>query len=232
MHAGILLVLGSWAPLFAQESPTSAPSLFPTNLASLPAFKVVRPGEGNRLVILNDGRPLTVRLAGVDLPSDNEPYALETRAFVGNLLRGETVHLESARSGAKIADGAEVYVFRAPDGLFVNLELVRQGYGTTTPAIADPYAPAFRRFQAAAVENERGIWGPAAGKRPAPRADASAGASKSNPADASHRVCVTASGKKYHKPDCQFVAGRPTTVMTIAEARQKGYTPCSQCDPR
>jgi micrococcal nuclease len=51
------------------------------------------------------------------------------------------------------------YVYRRPDGLFVNAELVRRGFATTLtipPNVA--HAEEFLRLQRAAREAGRGFW--------------------------------------------------------------------------
>ncbi len=46
-------------------------------------------------------------------------------------------------------------------------------------------------------------------------------------------VKITQYGKKYHKPNCQYVQGKDnTTSLTIEEALKKGLTPCSKCKPQ
>lgn len=42
-------------------------------------------------------------------------------------------------------------------------------------------------------------------------------------------VYITKSGKKYHKSDCFYIAGRDTASVTVEEAEQQGYSPCSVC---
>ena len=42
-------------------------------------------------------------------------------------------------------------------------------------------------------------------------------------------VYITKSGKKYHKSDCFYISGRDTTSVTVEEAEQQGYSPCSVC---
>lgn len=45
----------------------------------------------------------------------------------------------------------------------------------------------------------------------------------------SETVVVTETGKKYHKPTCGHVKGRPTRNLTINEAVQQGYSACLDC---
>ncbi len=46
----------------------------------------------------------------------------------------------------------------------------------------------------------------------------------------SDKVLVTKSGKKYHLPNCFYVANKTdVTKLSIEEAFEKGYTPCSKC---
>lgn len=56
-----------------------------------------------------------------------------------------------------------------------------------------------------------------------------AGAARSDPQAAT--VCVTKSGKKYHRPTCRH-AQTCVKTMTQAEAQAAGYTPCSLCNQR
>lgn len=43
-------------------------------------------------------------------------------------------------------------------------------------------------------------------------------------------VYVTRSGKKYHRENCMYVAGRDCSALTIEQA-QKEYEPCKVCNP-
>ena len=42
-------------------------------------------------------------------------------------------------------------------------------------------------------------------------------------------VYVTPSGSKYHREDCSYTS--TVRSMTITQAENQGYTPCSRCDP-
>lgn len=43
-------------------------------------------------------------------------------------------------------------------------------------------------------------------------------------------VYVTESGDKYHKEDCRFLK-KSKIKLTLEEAKEKGYKPCSVCKP-
>ena len=46
--------------------------------------------------------------------------------------------------------------------------------------------------------------------------------------ESSGMVIITAKGKKYHKPGCRTVK-KTYQILTVEEARSKGYTPCKIC---
>lgn len=43
-------------------------------------------------------------------------------------------------------------------------------------------------------------------------------------------VCVTPTGTKYHRFNCSYIQNSFST-MTISDAEQNGYEPCSRCRP-
>jgi hypothetical protein len=43
-------------------------------------------------------------------------------------------------------------------------------------------------------------------------------------------VYVNNSGTRYHRAVCKYVA-KNRTAITLAEAKNKGYTPCTYCKP-
>lgn len=117
-------------------------------------------------VELRDGR--TVRYIGVDTPEvrrrrggvwvrEPEPYALEATEANRRLVEGKTVRLEfdvqpTDRYGRTLA---YLYV----GDLFVNAELVRQGYAvplTIPPNVK--YADLFLEVAREAREAQRGLW--------------------------------------------------------------------------
>ena len=50
--------------------------------------------------------------------------------------------------------------------------------------------------------------------------------------DTSPIVYVTTSGQKYHRENCRYVRGKDNTLeISINQAEEKGYSPCSKCKP-
>lgn len=128
---------------------------------------VERVVDGDTLVVrLADGTEERVRLIGVDTPETKHPsrpvecFGREAAAFTASLLpEGTRVRLERDVEARDRFDRLLAYVHRADDGLFVNLELLAQGYAAvlTVPpnvAHADEFVAAARQ----AREEGRGLW--------------------------------------------------------------------------
>ena len=47
----------------------------------------------------------------------------------------------------------------------------------------------------------------------------------------SKEVYITKSGKRYHNSWCTYIIGKNAAPVTISEAAEAGYTPCSYCKP-
>lgn len=100
-----------------------------------------------------------IRLCGINAPEKGAHYAGESTTWLTNLLKGEEVTLEYEsetptrdRYGRIIA-----YVYRAPDGLDVCAESLRQGYAEAY-AGKHPRREEFTKVAAAAHSAERGLW--------------------------------------------------------------------------
>ncbi len=117
------------------SDPKEAPQLPVKDFKSATAHKVIRTIDGDTIVVSVKGGEVTVRLIGVDTPETVHPnkgveyFGKEASRFTRNLLKGESVYLEYEQDRFDKHGRTLAYAFRAPDGLFVNLEIVRQGYG-------------------------------------------------------------------------------------------------------
>jgi micrococcal nuclease len=124
-------------------------------------FKVVRVIDGDT-VQLATGESL--RYIGINTPETKHPrkpveyFGKEASAFNTKLVSGKDILVEfdvqkSDRYGRLLG-----YVFLL-DGTFVNAELVKQGYAkvdTYPPNVR--YSEVFRRLQAEAIKQGRGLW--------------------------------------------------------------------------
>jgi micrococcal nuclease len=128
--------------------------------------RVVRVVDGDTILVARaGGREERVRFIGVDTPETVKPntpvqcYGKRASSYSHRLLDGRAVRLvtdaeERDRYGRLLA-----YVYREPDGLFVNAELVRGGYARTlTIAPNDRYAGRFTLLALAARRAGRGLW--------------------------------------------------------------------------
>lgn len=128
--------------------------------------------DGDTIDVLVDGREERVRLTGIDTPeiahdaSGSRPaqvaecFGDEATAFVTALLPiGTPVRLERDVVGRDDYGRLLAYVYRADDGVFVNYEIVRQGYAqplTIPPNVThtDLFVEAARRAEA----DDVGLW--------------------------------------------------------------------------
>jgi len=113
-------------------------------------------------IVLADGRH--VRYIGIDAPEIDhannraEPMGYEARSFNRQLVDGQRIRLEYDREKKDRYGRTLAYVFRS-DGLFVNAELLRKGYGHVLcrfPNIAGESA--LLEAQRHAMGQGRGIW--------------------------------------------------------------------------
>lgn len=127
--------------------------------------RVVRIVDGDTIHVLVGGQREKVRYIGVDTPETHKPgtpvqcYGRAASAFNARLLAGRRVQLRTDAETRDRYGRLLAYVYRRPDGLFVNAELMRQGFARTLtipPNIA--HVEEFLRLQRAARDAQRGLW--------------------------------------------------------------------------
>ena len=146
--------------------PVSLPIFSRIDFSKHQPCKVARVVDGDTIVVVRNGKKTTVRLQGVDTPETKHPhkpvqaYGPEASLFLANLLQGEKVYLLPV--GDKLHTGKYgrliAYVYRAPDGLFVNAEIIRQGYGYAYPKYPGRHTKKFGRIERFAKEAKKGLW--------------------------------------------------------------------------
>ena len=192
------------------------------------AYKVIRVIDGDTVKIDYNGKATNVRLIGVDTPETVHPskpveaYGKEASNFTKNLLQGESVYLRydverTDRYGRLLA-----YLYRAPDGLFVNLEIVRQGYGHAYTQFPFKHMELFRYYGNRARTAGKGLYG-------APQGRVTSLSEESTAVESEGEVYVTRTGKKYHRGSCSSLR-RSKIPISLAEVKER-YGPCGRCNP-
>jgi micrococcal nuclease len=123
-------------------------------------YRVERVVDGDTVILETIGR---VRLIGVDTPETVDPrkpvqrFGQEAAAFLRSMLEGRTVRLEYDRPRRDRYRRTLAYAYR-DDGVFVNLEIVRQGYGHAYTRYPFAEMERFRSAEREAREHSRGLW--------------------------------------------------------------------------
>jgi micrococcal nuclease len=127
--------------------------------------RVERVVDGDTVVVRVGGRSERVRYIGMDTPESVQPgtpvqcFAKAAAAENRRLVGGRAVRLVPGAEARDRYGRLLAYVYREPDGLFVNAELVRRGYArplTIPPNIA--HAAEIRRLARRARHSGRGLW--------------------------------------------------------------------------
>jgi micrococcal nuclease len=180
--------------------------------------------SGGVIVVQAGEAPVAVRLIGVDAPQAAHPseavqeHGKAAVRFVTDLLAGERVYLlhEGEKPAADKYGNRLAYAYRYPDGLFVNAEIIRQGYGYAGIGKPFAYLEEFRRLEALARKARRGLW----------RYQAAADAEK----QLKETVYYNVPGKRYHRAECAQLRD-DCRQMSAQEARKAGLKPCPDCRP-
>ena len=144
-----------------EPPPTRPDSLDWSEAATFPVSRVI---DGDTVELRTDLGLVKARLIGVDTPETVHPqkpvqyYGREASLFLSNLLKGESVyvtydHQRKDRYGRLLA-----YLYRVPDGLFINLEIIRQGYGHAYTRFPFRHLELFREYERWARRAEKGMW--------------------------------------------------------------------------
>jgi micrococcal nuclease len=122
--------------------------------------------DGDTIDVSIDGRDERVRLIGIDTPETKKPdapiecFGPEASEFTTGLLPvGTEVRIERDIVGRDDYGRLLGYVHRLADGLFVNLEIVEQGFAQLLTI--EPNSTFSQAFAAAAIDAERadrGLW--------------------------------------------------------------------------
>lgn len=210
----LLLVFGCVSVYYSDNGLLPYPE---KDFAGEPTFPVLKVIDAATVEIHYEGTPTVVKLIGVKVPEamhpDNpsETAQIEAKAFLHNLLLGESVYLHFEGDAPEQAS-----LYRAPDELFVNLEVVRQGYAQVNAPATFKHLELFVHYEERARTAEKGLWAPI-GQGILPDDDT--------------QVYVTRSGDKFHRENCVFLKrSKRKSAIRLGVAKQT-HTPCSFCKP-
>jgi endonuclease YncB( thermonuclease family) len=151
-----LLLLG----VASFDAPSGLP---PADADSAPTYLVLHVPDGDSVVLKHGVRTLHVSLLGVAEPATEQKQgsALLRSRFLRSLLKGETVRLTS-EAGRETGVGGRIrtQVYRASDGLWVNLEMIRQGYGVPSRDCPTRLREWFGHEESNARRGQLGVWSP------------------------------------------------------------------------
>ena len=190
------------------------------------AYPVTRIIDGDTVEIRYAGKLTSVALIGVGTPETvhpqkpGEPYGKEATAFVKSLLLGESVYLRFDSNRTDRYGRLLAYLYRAPDGLFVNLEVVRQGYGKVYTVFPFKHKSLFQHYSGQAQQARKGLWN---------LSNAGASSKVIEEAPRTQTVYITRTGAKYHRSSCRYL--RYSKIPVSLEKAKQSYGPCSVCRP-
>lgn len=240
------------------------PKLVVSDESALLEAKVVRILDGDTVLVDQGGKKVRIQLLAANapeyIPSDRtpEPYSIEARNFLTHLILDEPVLIQYDPLASRDRFGRRAaYLFRSPDMLCVNLELIRQGYAKYDVEQDTIYADVLSFYNARSKMLARGIWNPRRDDRdpaidwqndetewtPAPGDQAKRAQTQSDQSDEQAKtggqnaadvddgdlVYVTKSGSRYHKKGCSHLS-EPNRGISKEEAK-KDYLPCKSCNP-
>ena len=110
-----------------------------------------------------------LRLIGVDTPETKDPrrpvqyFGREATDFTKRAVEGQRIRVEfdqaNAATGHKDKYGRTLgYVFRDEDGMFLNAEIIRQGFGHAYTRFPFKHARDFRELERDARSRNVGLW--------------------------------------------------------------------------
>jgi len=177
-------------------------------------------------IVLDGGEK--VRLIGVDTPETKDPrkpiqyFGEAAYRFTKSIAEGKRVRLEYDQHRIDKYGRTLAYVY-LEDGIFLNAEIIKQGYGFAYTKYPFKYLEEFRKYEREARENPRGLWAGEDKER-------SKFKESSSKADDSTIVYITKTGKKYHSENCTALS-KSKIPISLKEACARRYTPCSKCNP-
>jgi len=129
-------------------------------------YKVVRVIDGDTIDVSIDGKTQRVRMIGINTPESVDPrkpvecFGIEASEKAKEMLLNNEIELENDLSqDDKDKYGRLLRYVKTKDGLFYNLEIIKQGYAFEyTYLLPYRYQSEFKNAQKYAQANQVGLW--------------------------------------------------------------------------
>ena len=129
------------------------------------SYEVLRIINGDTVEIKYKGTTTSVQLIGVDAPETAtqskpaERFGRESSEFIQDFLLDESVYLRFDQTRRDKHGRLLAYIYRASDHIFVNLEVIREGYGRVETRFPFMHMERFQDYESDAQTAGRGLWG-------------------------------------------------------------------------
>lgn len=211
----------------------AAPRVDPT--ADVLLGTVVSIADGDTLQIRTIDKIKKVRLKGIDAPESGQPFGTRSKERLGEHVFQKDVRVEVSELDRYGRYLGQIYV----DGRWVNWAMVRSGMAWHYREHSQD--PALAEAESLARDESLGVWSVSDGVAPwdwrrglragdkAASSSPAASVPTSEHAEEERTVYVTASGSKYHRAGCRYLA-KSSRAISYSQAKDR-YDPCSQCKP-
>lgn len=129
-------------------------------------YAVTTVHDGDTFGVDMNGTKETIRLIGVDTPETRDPrkpvqcYGQAAAAFTAQLLSGQRVRLEADPLSTNRDRYSRLLRYAyTTDNRLVNAEIIKHGYGFAYTSFPFGKADEFKRYEQAAREAGKGLWG-------------------------------------------------------------------------
>lgn len=156
----ILIITGWVTTKYPNEFQQLVPAKIPTG-----TYQVIEFNDGDTIVVDMGGYSETIRFIGVDTPETHDPrkpiqcFGYAASEFTKNLIGDGPVRLEAdpTNSNRDRYDRLLRYIYN-DDGVLVNGEIIRQGYGFAYTSFPFQHSQQFKDYERQARAQNLGLW--------------------------------------------------------------------------
>jgi len=228
----------AWAP----AEPSEPPQLKEPDFTKLQTGTVTRILDENTILIRVESKTVRFNLLGnKSIPSRDKHNTSKAIEALTRMILNEIVAIQyDPESSHATTHLHAAHLYRHPDHLPINLELIRQGYTKFSDRSMSIHSEVFAHYEARARYQLRGIWDPNAPKllKPNDEYDGEDDAEPDSdqpatttqePAQAPGTIYITTYGTRYHRKDCPHLtdSARPASYDEVKDT----HKPCKTCKP-